>query len=130
MQADGLRPLLRDLNRADKTVAKEVRAELKSTVGELVAGEARSIATHRLEQRTGRTVKRIKPTVVSNTVVVRNTAQRAGFHYPNVLEFGGRGASEVGPRASLYPALDAREDDVVRLLGEVLDNLGARAGFS
>lgn len=129
VQADGLRPLLRDLNRVNREVAKEVRAELKEGPGRLVADEAQRIARDRLKQRSGRTVRRINPSVRGSVVEVRNTAVRKGFHYPNVLEFGWRGASTVGPYASLHPALDNKEDEVVESFADVLGRLSDRAGF-
>lgn len=126
----GLDPLLRDLGRASKELAKEVRGELKDGPGEVVAAEARRILKRKGHVKTGKAAKRTKPTVRRNTVIVRNTAVRKGFPYPTVLEYAGRGSSEFGPRAFLGPAIDSTErqveeafEDIVAGLFEKVDRL-------
>lgn len=59
---------------------------------------------------------------------MRSGAVHGGYAYPGRLEYEGRGGGKAGPRASLNPAVDAKQDDILRaterLLDDVADDFG------
>lgn len=125
----GLKELDRALGKADKDLRSDLRARLKD-VAEIVAAEARTIAGRKTRRNTGDLVKGIKPYALGGRAGVRSGAVHRGFNYPMRLEYEARGGSSYGPRASLNPALDAKQNEVSeaaeRLVDELADSIEGR----
>jgi hypothetical protein len=124
----GLKELDRALGKADKDLRASLRDSLKD-VASIVAVEARSIAQSKGLRQSGDLIAGIKPYALTGKAGVRSTAKHRGFGYPARLEFEGRGAVGTwGNRASLYPALDRKQDEVTnrteKLLDDLVDELG------
>src|SRR5688500_7109005 len=102
----GLRDLDRALGKADKTLRAELRSRLKD-IADIVAVEAREIASDVTSRDTGDLVRGIRPFALSGRAGVRSNAVHRGFEYPKRLEYEGRAGGVYGPRASLNPAADA-----------------------
>jgi hypothetical protein len=124
----GLNQLVRDFGKLSKELQGEVRAELKSVAGR-VANQAKAIAAAKGVRKSGKLIAGYSPTVRGSTAIVRNRRVRKGFPYPTVVEFRRRGASEYGPRASLYPALESKEQEITDAMGHMIDNLIANSNF-
>lgn len=116
----GLAELQRSLRRAGSELYPQVRESLRE-IGEMVAQEARSIATGKGLVLTGRLVKSIRPTVRTRDVVIKATAKQRGYNYPARYEFGDRN------RPFLRPAVAAKEAEVHRRLELAIDRLLGRA---
>lgn len=106
VKVDGLRELDRSLRKADTETRKRLRDALKDAAG-VVAGEAQSIARGKGLVDSGKLVRSIKPGLQGAGAVVRASANRAGYPYPAVYEFGRGGA-----RAFLVPAAERKQDEV------------------
>lgn len=119
----GLKALDRALGKADKNLRKNLRNELRSVAGE-VAVKARTIAEAKGLRKSGDLIRGIRPFALSGRAGVRSSASHGGYEYPRRLEFEGRGSGRTGPRASLYPAVEASEGEIERGIERVLDNLG------
>ncbi len=117
----GLKQLDRALGKADKQLRKDLREQLRASAG-IVAVEARGIAESKGLRASGDLISGIKPFALSGRAGVRSGAAHRGYEYPRRLEFEGRGGGEFGPRASLYPALENRSDDVLRATEQLLDD--------
>lgn len=122
VQTRGLREFRRDLGRADKTLRKEVDAELK-TAAAVVTVEAKSIAEGKSLRESGDLIRSIKPFVRGGTVGVAASARHGGYPYPGRLEYEGRAGGKTGPRAFLNPAVDRKEKQIVNQMEMVLDSI-------
>lgn len=129
IQATGIRELVRDFNKLDKDLAKNIKSEIKDVAG-VVAEEAKATALRKDLYDTGKLVKSIRPSFRSGRAYVRAGAKRKSFPYPVVYEYGGRGTDSIGPRAFLQPALDAKEEEVVKKLDDTIGSLGQDHGFT
>lgn len=125
----GLKELDRALGKADKELRSGLRTTLRE-IADTVAVEARSIAESKGLRESGDLIRGIKPFALMGRAGVRSGAVHRGFAYPNRLEFEGRKGNSWGPRASLYPALERKQDDVnlkaERLLDRIADDLEGR----
>lgn len=119
---NGLRALDRALGKADKNLRRDLRARLRD-IAEGVAQSARRAAAQKTRTRSGDLVKGIRPFVKSGAAGVRSSAVHGGYEYPKRLEFEGRRGGSYGPRASLYPALEADEFNVVAAAERLLDDI-------
>lgn len=159
VRVQNLRELQRALKAVDKTVAKEMRGELKEAAGQ-VASTAKGIAEFQGLRDTGRLINSIRPGATMAYAYVRENATRNGFLYPRIYEFGGRdvqltrgGATairnrsargkalrsgfgsalgaqgEFGPRAFLGPAAEMERPKVVAAVERILEKVEDRYGF-
>jgi hypothetical protein len=119
---EGLREFDRTLSRADKGLHKHLRTALKD-IAELVASEARGIASSKNLRDSGDLISGIKPFAAAGRAGVRSSARHRGYPYPRRLEFQGRGGSTFGPRASVIPAVDAKADQAIKRADSLLDRL-------
>lgn len=123
VQVEGLAELRRALRRIDPVLTDGLRAGLKDA-GKIVAdeGERRAPRSHQARGRHMADTIRVRVSGVKVRVVVnakrRSPAYPAGFNYPGRIEFEGGGR-----RAFLQPALEAKHDQVVERLGQVLDDV-------
>lgn len=118
----GLKELDKALGKADKNLRKNLRDKLKG-VADIVAQEAKSIASAKTKKRTGNLVRGIKPYSLAGRAGVRSSAVHRGYAYPNRLEYEGRKGRAWGPLASVNPALDSRLDDLNKATEQVLSEL-------
>lgn len=114
---EGLREFDRALGRADKTLRKGLRTELKETAG-IVATEARMIAAAKGLRQSGDLIRGIRPFANARGAGVRSSARHRGYPYPRRLEFGSGRA-----RASLLPALEAKKGVVRAKAEHLLDRI-------
>lgn len=93
---EGLDELVRAAGRIDKGMSRELRKELRVSVGGSFARDAKE----KVPVLTGRAKRGIRPSVRGTTVYIKNTATNRGFNYPAVLEFANGGANaSLGPTA-------------------------------
>lgn len=116
----GLKALDRALGKADVDLRAGLREQLRSDA-EIVAEEARTIASRKGLRRSGDLIRLIRPFALTGKAGVRSSAVHRGFRYPRRLEFEGRGGNTYGPRASLLPALEAKEAEIEARAETLLD---------
>lgn len=114
IQIEGLAALQRDLNKVNKTAKKEVRNGLKD-VAKPAVDSAKAMARAKGLFDTGQLVRKISPAINQQGVFIRAKAQRAGFPYPAIYEYGGRdvqltrrGRSRVVNRSKIGARLRAQ----------------------
>jgi hypothetical protein len=122
VRVKGLPELDRALGKADKGLRKNLRDSLRDVAGE-VAAEARGIAAQKGLRDSGDLIAGIRPYALTGRSGVRSNAQHRGYAYPRRLEFEDRSGSSWGPRASLNPAVQAKQGDISRGIERLLDNL-------
>lgn len=120
----GLRELDRALGKADKGLRKNLRDGLRD-IADTVASEARSTASRKGLRDSGDLIRGIKPFVRSGSAGVRSSAMHRGFAYPMRLEYENRVGGKYGPRASLNPAVEHAESDLVQDVEKWLGNMKA-----
>ena len=112
--------------------ARELRAALKKAgddasdlkdlhkeVGDLVAGEAKTI----VPRRSGTLAGTIRASRAKGAALVR--AGTSGIPYAGVIHFGWPGHN-IEPQPFLYDAVDARKDEVIRLYEERVAEIAAK----
>lgn len=131
VRIDGLRALLGDLKHADKELATELRKAVKGAAT-TVARRSREIAEAEGLRDTGALVASIKAGMKGGAGVVRVTAERNGFRYPAVYEYGrvSPWQESGGIRQFLEPALEAErteiEADVLKVVDRLVNELARR----
>lgn len=130
LHVSGLQSLIRDLGKADRSLRVEIRREIKD-VAQIVSDEARSIAEAKKLHKSGRLILSIRPGVRGNVGLVRETAQKGGFPYPMIYEYGGAktGEEAVGRRAFLAPAVAGKQEAVVQAFERMLDRVTSESGL-
>jgi hypothetical protein len=112
----------------DKTARKEFRAKLRD-VAKIVVREAQSQAESRGLHKSGELVRKIKPSITARSIAIRAAASKksrkypGGFNYPRRYEF-----EKGGARAFLRPALEAKQEEVVKKFDEIFDELAKEWG--
>lgn len=125
LQVRGLAELQRDLNKVNKTAKKEVREGLKD-VGDIVAREAKQVASIKGLVKTGDLIRRIVPTVRAQGVFVEAKAKgpskkySGGYRYPGRYE-GISGYTQKYVRPFLWPAAQISGGKTERALENWLD---------
>jgi hypothetical protein len=123
IKVEGVQDTLRAFGRISKGLRRELGLELKKIAG-LVAVDAKAIAEFLGLRDSGKLIGSIRPGLRGSVAYVTATAQRNGFNYPAVYEFGhGR------ERAFLTPAARLNVDNTVRGMEHLLDRLISDAGF-
>ena len=89
IQVEGLAALQRDLGRVSKTARKEVREGLKEVARPVVKSVQLTVDQLGLVE-TGQLRRKITPAITQQGVFIRAKAQRRGFAYPAIYEYGGR----------------------------------------
>lgn len=131
VKIEGLKSLQRDLKQAEKDLATELRKVIKGAAN-TVADKAKEIARSQGLVDSGDLVASIKGGLKGGAGIVKVTAEREGFRYPSVYEYGRRSPWQdaQGIRTFLEPALDAEragiEEDVLRAMEHIVDELGHR----
>ena len=124
----GLGKLTRDFGKLNRELQKELRDEMKD-VADIVSRHAKRLAEMKGVRKSGKLIAGYSPTVRGSTAIVRNRRVRKGFPYPTVVEFRKRRGRDFGPRASLYPAIDEKQDEVIEAMGDMLDALAEKSNF-
>jgi hypothetical protein len=116
----------------DKQLARDLRKELL-LVGQIVADEATNVQIPRQnlaagqsgtdkKRNTGRLQRGVRPRMRGTATIVENRAKSGGYRYPALYEYN-------KDRPFLEPALDAKTDEVVEALDDMLDRLTSANGF-
>ena len=132
IRVEGLSNLIRDFQAMDKEMARDLRRELID-IGNIVTEEAKDnqvpdqnlAAGQRGEddrRNTGKLQRGLRARMRGTTTIVENRAKRDGYLYPSIYEYG-KG------RPFLEPALDAKTDEIVEALGDMIDRLTSANGF-
>lgn len=110
-------------------MGSELDGEIKGTL-KTIADDVRDVAKEtasRLDlQDSGKLIRGIKSGVTQKKAVVRSTATRGGYRYPAIFEFS---KSYLGGKMSkpfLGPAVEAKRDDTMKALEEMLEDLANR----
>lgn len=135
VQVDGLRELRRSLRQAqDLEDLRDLRDGLKDAAN-IVARDAQG----RVPSRTGRARDSIRATAGGNTAYVKGGKARVPYY--GWLDFGSRtpnrgNSRSVGPWSGsgkgpnggrfIYPAIDAKRDEVVELVAEAVEHALSR----
>lgn len=121
VKIDDLRKLERDLKQSNKDLASRLRRTIKGAAT-TVAEKAKEIAESEGLHDSGALIGSIKAGMQGGAGVVRVTAERNGFRYPAVYEYGRRSPwqDSKGVRTFLAPALDAKR---VEIEAEVLADI-------
>ena len=117
------------LRALDSGLDKELRTGLKAVAAKVVT-KAQAEATRKGLVDTGELVRKIAPSVTQRSVDIVAKAKRAGFSYPAVYEYGGRGkVNATGPRAFLRPGLQKAGPQIAQELENVIKSTVSKAGF-
>jgi hypothetical protein len=123
IRVQNLNQFRRDVKRADRTVAKELQAEL-GEVAKDVAREATSIAPR---GQTGALAGGYRGVALGGKGVVRNRV-----FYSRFIEFGfrpGGGSRFVEGQHPIGRAIERREDQIVEDLGDAIENAALKLGW-
>ena len=119
----GLSSLVRDFNRLDKTLGRDLKRELRA-VAAPVAARASAIAEAKGLRDSGNLIRSVKPFATVRGAGIRETAKKRGYSYPAIYEYGWRGAGDtVGPRAFLLPAVVEMTPAIEVRIGVWLDRM-------
>jgi hypothetical protein len=134
VRVEGLSQLIRDFNRMNKQLGTDLRRELVD-IGKIVADEAKNEQMPSQElaggqsgednvRNSGRLQSSIRPRMRGTATIVeqRRDGSYSKFPYGAIYEYS-KG------RPFLEPALDARTEDVVQALDDMLDRLSSANGF-
>lgn len=127
VRVTGLRELIRDFNAVDKDLRRDVQRELQE-VARIVSDEAKDLVRSDDLVESGQLEKGIRPRVRGATAIVENRAKRRGYPYPGIYEYGVSGKDRAR-RPFLLPALEAKQDEVVEALEDMLDRITSRNGL-
>jgi hypothetical protein len=134
VRVEGLSRLIRDFQRMNKQLATDLRRELVD-VGKIVADEAKNVQVPKQNLAKGQSGKdgkrnsgqlqgsiRARMRGTATIVEQRRDGNRSKYAYGRIYEFN-KG------RPFLEPALDAKTDEVVEALDDMLDRLTSANGF-
>jgi hypothetical protein len=136
IRVEGISALIRDLNRMDRELGRDVQRELQATA-RIVSDEAKFQYRQLPLEQTGRTERSIRPRVKgrSTAIVEARRSYFRRYYYPVIYHFGTYGTR---PSRSgipwMYLALERKQSEVVRRLDQMLDRLvggglGGRSGL-
>lgn len=150
----GLDQLTRDLRAMDREFGTTGRSELQREIqkaADVVADHARNVTipqagmlgtTRRRRDRDGNeygkprkryrpggTQRGVRGYVRGATGIVTDRAQRRGFRYPWMYEFGTSQRNTNPHRPFLYPALNDKRDEVMETLAEGIERVARKHGF-
>lgn len=132
IRVEGLSRLIRDFQAMDKEMAADMRRELIN-IGNIVTDEAKDnrvpaqdLAAGQRGQddrrNTGKLQRGLRARMRGTATIVENRAKRDGYLYPSIYEYG-KG------RPFLEPALDAKTDEIMEALEDMIDRLTSANGF-
>jgi hypothetical protein len=123
----GLDQLVRDFGKVSKELRRDLQRELQD-VAKIVSDEAKAIVERDTLIESGKLKNGIRPRVRGATAIVENRAQKGGFKYPGIYEFGVSGRVKAR-RPFLLPALEAKQGEVYEALEDMLDRLTSKNGL-
>jgi phage gpG-like protein len=125
VQIRGIDALIRDLNRIDRNLGRDVQRELQSAA-KIVSDDAKSQVRQAGLVDSGRMVRSIRPRVQnrSNAIVEARRSYFRRYYYPALYHFGTWGTRPSRSAVPfLYIALERKQAQVVRQLDEMLGRL-------
>lgn len=136
IRVEGLDALIRDLNRMDRELGRDVQRELQAAA-RIVSEDAKSQVRQMGLDGTGNMERSIRPRVVkrSNAIVEARRSYYRRYYYALIYHFGTFGTR---PKRSgvpfMYLALERKQAEVVRHLDQMLGRLvsgglGGRSGL-
>ena len=126
---DDYKKVVKGLKLLDTGLDSELKKGLKA-VGKKVATKAQAEAERKGLRASGELIRLIKPSATNVAVAVVASAKRAGFSYPSVYEYGGRGkVNATGPRAFLRPGLRKAGPAIQEEMLQVINQTVSKAGF-
>lgn len=126
---DDYKKVVKGLKLLDTGLDSELKKGLKA-VGAKVATKAKAEAERKGLRASGELIRLIKPSATNKAVSVVASAKRAGFSYPAVYEYGGRGkVNATGPRAFLRPGLRKAGPAIQEEMLQVINQTVSKAGF-
>lgn len=136
IRVEGLSALIRDLNRIDRELGRDVQRELQDAA-RIVSEEAKSQVRQMGLQGTGNMERSIRPRVVkrSNAIVEARRSYYRRYYYASIYHFGTYGTRPSRSGVPfMYLALERKQAEVVRKLDEMLGRLvggglGGRSGL-
>lgn len=120
----GLDALIRDLNRMDRELGRDVQRELQAAA-KIVSDDARSQVRQAGLVDSGRMERSIRPRVTarSSAIVEARRSYFRRYYYPLVYHFGTWGRPRHASVPFLYLALERKQAEVVRHLDEMLGRM-------
>lgn len=136
IRVEGLDALIRDLNRMDRELGRDVQRELQAAA-RIVSDEAKEQVRNMGLNGSGNMERSIRPRVVkrSNAIVEARRSYYRRYYYALIYHFGTYGTR---PKRSgvpfMYLALERKQAEVVRHLDQMLGRLvagglGGRSGL-
>ena len=126
---DDYKKVVKGLKLLDTGLDSELKKGLKA-VGAKVVTKAQAEAERKGLRDSGELIRKIAPSVTQKSVDIVAKAKRAGFSYPAVYEYGGRGkVNATGPRAFLRPGLRKAGPAIQEEMMQVINQTVSKAGF-
>ena len=126
---DDYKKVVKGLKLLDTGLDSELKKGLKA-VGAKVVTKAQAEAERKGLRDSGELIRKIAPSVTQKSVDIVAKAKRAGFSYPAVYEYGGRGkVNTAGPRAFLRPGLRKAGPAIQEEMMQVINRTVSKAGF-
>ena len=126
---DDYKKVVKGLKLLDTGLDSELKKGLKA-VGAKVVTKAQAEAERKGLRDSGELIRKIAPSVTQKSVYIVAKAKRAGFSYPAVYEYGGRGkVNTAGPRAFLRPGLRKAGPAIQEEMMQVINRTVSKAGF-
>ena len=126
---DDYKKVVKGLKLLDTGLDSELKKGLKA-VGAKVVTKAQAEAERKGLRDSGELIRKIAPSVTQKGVDIVAKAKRAGFSYPAVYEYGGRGkVNATGPRAFLRPGLRKAGPAIQEEMMQVINQTVSKAGF-
>lgn len=123
----GLDQLVRDFGKVSVDLRRDLQRELQD-VAKIVSDEAKQRVERDALIESGRLKNAIRPRVRGATAIVENRAQRNGYKYPGIYEFGVSGRVKAR-RPFLLPALEAKQGEVFEALEDMLTRVTSKNGL-
>ena len=126
---DDYKKVVKGLKLLDTGLDSELKKGLKA-VAKKVVTKAQAEAERKGLRDSGELIRKIAPSVTQKSVDIVAKAKRAGFSYPAVYEYGGRGkVNATGPRAFLRPGLRKAGPAIQEEMMQVINRTVSKAGF-
>ena len=126
---DDYKKVVKGLKLLDTGLDSELKKGLKA-VAKKVVTKAQAEAERKGLRDSGELIRKIAPSVTQKGVDIVAKAKRAGFSYPAVYEYGGRGkVNTAGPRAFLLPGLRKAGPAIQEEMMQVINRTVSKAGF-